>query len=105
MYDTTCMASTTKRHDIASYTAHTHETLPTITRTLFLLFVHFQVQDKLLDPISVTNMHTVNANLGCVTCGLNPDAKNLVRSLLLSAYALYSCPLALSSFLSSHRIT
>lgn len=44
-----------------------------------VLVTQKKVADKLLDPVSVTNMFKITSTLGCVMTGLIADAKNSVQ--------------------------
>jgi 20S proteasome subunit alpha 1 len=44
-----------------------------------VLVTQKKVADKLLDPVSVSNVFQITKNLGCVTTGLTADAKNQVQ--------------------------
>mmetsp|Transcript_66893 Transcript_66893/g.93046 ORF Transcript_66893/g.93046 Transcript_66893/m.93046 type:complete len:145 (+) Transcript_66893:42-476(+) len=44
-----------------------------------------KVTDRLIDPESVTNIYNINEDIGCVTVGLAPDAKQIVQRLRMEA--------------------
>jgi 20S proteasome subunit alpha 1 len=44
-----------------------------------VLVTQKKVPDKLLDPSSVTHLHRITDNIGCVCSGIIPDSKHLVQ--------------------------
>ena len=58
-----------------------------------------KVPERLIDPSSVSNVHSITPTVGCLMTGLNPDCKALVQRIRYEAADFrykygYDCPVA-----------
>jgi len=58
-----------------------------------------KVPERLIDPSSVSNVHSITPEIGCLMTGLNPDCKALVQRIRYEAADFrykygYACPVS-----------